>query len=119
MGENITTRGIDLLALPKGTLLHLGESAIVQVTGLRNPCSQLDALRPGLLNAVLDRDANGALIRKAGIMGVVVRSGTVRSGDEVRAQLPAGPHVKLERVSAMPPGSADLCTAHGTGAHYQ
>lgn len=98
MGENITTLGIDLLALSKGALRHLGGgAAVVEVTGLRNPCTQLDALRPGLMNAVLERDANGALIRKAGIMGVVVRSGTVRSGGEVRAQLPVPPFTELDR----------------------
>ena len=98
MGENITTRGIDLLALPKGALLRIGEQAVVEVTGLRNPCTQLDNIEPGLMGAVLDRDGNGDLVRKAGIMGVVVNNGFVRPGDAIHVQLPAGPHVKLERV---------------------
>jgi MOSC domain-containing protein YiiM len=97
MGENITTRGIDLLALPKGTFLRIGEQAVVEVTGLRNPCTQLDNIEPGLMGAVLDRDGNGDLVRKAGIMGVVVNGGFVRPGDAIHVQLPAGPHVKLER----------------------
>ena len=98
MGENITTHGIDLLRLPRGTLLHIGNEAIVEVTGLRNPCTQLDGLHPGLMNAVLDRDAEGNLIRKAGIMGIVMRDGNVRPGDAIRVRLPAEPHVKLDRV---------------------
>lgn len=95
MGENITTRGIDLLALPVGTLLRLGQEAVVEVAGLRNPCAQLDAFRPGLTAAVLDRDESGRLIRKAGIMGIVRVSGIVRSGDEVGVELPLPPHRPL------------------------
>ncbi len=98
MGENITTRGIDLLALPKGTLLHIGVESVVKVTGLRNPCTQLDGLYPGLMNAVLDRDAEGSLVRKAGIMGVVLKSGTVKPGDTITVRLPQLPFEKLERV---------------------
>lgn len=98
MGENVTTRGIDLLGLPKGTLLHLGESAIVEVTGLRNPCAQLDRFQLGLMAAVLDRDKQGNLIRKAGIMGIVVAGGEVRPNDTIRVVLPPEPHQRLERV---------------------
>ena len=98
MGENITTRAIDLLALPPGTLLHLGPTAIVEVTGLRNPCSQLDGLQQGLMAAVLDRDEEGGLIRKAGIMGVVLREGIVRPEDHIRVELPPEPHRGLEPV---------------------
>jgi len=98
MGENVTTRGIDLLALPKGAMLHIGDDAIVEVTGLRNPCTQLDGLYPGLMNAVLDRDANGDLVRKAGIMGIVVKGGEVLVGDGIRAHLPPLPHMRLDRV---------------------
>lgn len=97
LGENITTEGIDLLALPDGAVLHAGEAAI-RVTGLRNPCRQLDAFQPGLMAAVLDRDADGALVRKAGIMGVVVRGGIVRPGDAIRVGLPPQPHRRLDRV---------------------
>ncbi|GGV78075.1 MULTISPECIES: MOSC domain-containing protein [Streptomyces] len=98
LGENITTSGIDLLALPTGTLLHLGAEAVVEVTGLRNPCRQIDAFQPGLLKQVLRREEDGTLVRKAGVMGVVVRGGEVRPGDTVRAELPEGPHRPLERV---------------------
>jgi hypothetical protein len=98
MGENVTTRGIDLLALPTGALLKLGEDALVAVTGLRNPCRQLDDYAQGLLAAVLDRDANGGLIRKAGVMGVVLRGGSIRPGDRIAVACPPGPHRRLERV---------------------
>jgi MOSC domain-containing protein YiiM len=98
MGENITTSGIDLLGLPSGTRLHLGEAAIVEVTGLRNPCRQLDKLRPGLMAATLDRDADGNLIRKAGVMAVVIEGGVVRAGDRIDVELPAGPHQPLKPV---------------------
>ncbi|MGI8683004.1 MAG: MOSC domain-containing protein [Mycobacteriales bacterium] len=98
MGENVTTRGLDLLGLPRGTRLHLGAYAIVEVTGLRNPCYQLDDFHPGLMKAVLDRDEDGRLIRKAGIMGVVVAGGPVRPHDRVRVELPAQPHIELDRV---------------------
>ena len=98
MGENVTTRGVDLLGLPAGTTLHLGETASVRLTGLRNPCKQLDNLQPGLMRAVLDRDERGNLVRKAGVMGVVVAGGEVRPGDRVRVELPPGPHRPLEKV---------------------
>ena len=98
MGENITTRGIDLLALPTGTKLHLGDNAVVEVTGLRNPCTQLDNFQPGLLSAVLDRDENGNLIRKSGIMGIVLTGGEIRPGDTIRTERPHEPHRPLERV---------------------
>lgn len=98
MGENVTTRGIDLLGLPAGTLLRLGEHAVVEVTGLRNPCVQLDGFQPGLMKAVLGRDEHGELIRKAGVMAVVVTGGTVRSGDDVHVVLPADPHVRLQPI---------------------
>jgi MOSC domain-containing protein YiiM len=98
MGENVTTRGIDLLALPVGTRLHLGEEAVVEVTGLRNPCAQLDHFQPGLMAAVLDRDEHGGLVRKAGVMGIVLAGGDVRPGDLVRVELPSQPHRPLEPV---------------------
>ena len=98
MGENVTTRGVDLLGLPTGTRLRLGESAIVEVTGLRNPCAQLDRIRPGLMAATLDRDERGNLIRKAGIMGVVLAGGEVWPGDPIRVELPPEPHRALEPV---------------------
>ncbi len=98
MGENVTTRGVDLLELPKGTRLHLGETAIVEVTGLRNPCVQLDGIQRGLMAATLARDGDGGLVRKAGIMGIVLADGTVRAGDRVRVELPEGPREHLTPV---------------------
>jgi MOSC domain-containing protein YiiM len=98
MGENITTRGLELLGLPRGAKLHLGAAAVVEVTGLRNPCKQLDDYQAGLLAAVLDRDAAGNLIRKSGIMGVVLAGGEVRPGDAIEVELPALPHRRLEWV---------------------
>lgn len=98
MGENITTRHLDLLALPTGARLHLGPEAVVEVTGLRNPCVQLDGLHPGLMEAVLDRDEHGNLIRKAGVMAVVLAGGDLRPGDPIRVELPAGPPRPLEPV---------------------
>lgn len=98
MGENITTRGIDLLGLPTGTKLYLGETAIIEVTGLRNPCTQLDSFQPGLMAAVLGRDEHGKLVRKAGIMGIILAGGTVRPGDTITIELPPEPHRPLERV---------------------
>jgi MOSC domain-containing protein YiiM len=97
LGENITTRGIDLLALPAGTVLRLGE-AEVEITGLRNPCSQLDRFQKGLMAAVLDRDEAGQLVRKAGVMGVVRAGGVVRPGDTILVHRPAGPQRALEPV---------------------
>ena len=90
LGENVTTRGLNLLALPRGARLHLGDKAIVEVTGLRNPCTQLDGIAPGLMRAVLGRDTDGNLIRKCGIMGVVRESGGVRTGDTIRVEMPDG-----------------------------
>lgn len=98
MGENITTRGLDLLNLPRGTRLFVGDSVALEVTGLRNPCAQLDHFQPGLLARVLDRDEHGNLVRKAGIMCIVLTGGEVRPGDLVHVELPPEPHEKLERV---------------------
>lgn len=98
LGENVTTRGIDLLGLPVGTLLHLGEAAVVEVTGLRNPCKQIDNFRKGLMKQVVGRDAQGTVRFKSGIMSVVVAGGVVRPGDPVKVVLPNGPHLPLEIV---------------------
>jgi MOSC domain-containing protein YiiM len=98
MGENILTRGLDLLALPQRTLLQIGAVAIVEVTGLRNPCSQLERFRPGLLKACLCRTPDGQLLRKAGIMAVVRRGGLVRPGDAIQSEHPQGPHLSLQPV---------------------
>lgn len=98
MGENVTTRGVDLLDLPTGTRLHLGTDAVVEVTGLRTPCVQLDGIHDGLRSACLDRDADGNLIRKAGIMSIVITSGQVHPGDPITVELPPEPHTPLEPV---------------------
>jgi MOSC domain-containing protein YiiM len=98
LGENVTTRGIPLLDLPAGTRLRLGGSAVVEITGLRNPCVQIDRFRPGLLGEVVGRDTSGAVWRKTGIMGVVVTGGEVKSGDVIEVELPPEPHKPLEVV---------------------
>jgi MOSC domain-containing protein YiiM len=90
IGENVTTRGIDLLALPTGAQLRLGAEAVIEVTGLRNPCRQIEAFQRGLLTAVLGRDAEGRLIRKAGVMAIVITGGDVKAGDMIAVELPAG-----------------------------
>lgn len=98
LGENITTSGIDLLGLPVGTLLHVGDEAIVEVTGLRNPCLQIDNFQDGLLKQVVGRDEAGTIVRKAGIMSVVQAGGVVRPGDTITVELPDEPHQPLDRV---------------------
>ncbi|MGW8887497.1 MOSC domain-containing protein [Streptomyces sp. NPDC055749] len=98
LGENVTTQGLDLLGLPVGTRLCIGDDAILEVTGLRNPCLQIDIFQDGLLKQVVGRDAAGSLVRKAGIMSVVLEGGVVRPGDTIKVELPAEPHRPLERV---------------------
>jgi MOSC domain-containing protein YiiM len=98
MGENILTCGLDLLGLATGARLHIGTDVVIEVTGLRNPCAQLDGYRPGLMKATLDRDAGGKLVCKAGIMAIVLTGGDVRVGDPIIVELPATPHSPLEPV---------------------
>lgn len=98
MGENITTAGIDILNLPRGTQLRLGKEAVVELTGLRDPCTQLDDFQEGLMNAVLDRDDKGGIVRKSGVMGIVLSSGEVRAGDSITVTFPDGDWNKLEKV---------------------
>ncbi|MEQ9300102.1 MAG: MOSC domain-containing protein [Cyclobacteriaceae bacterium] len=98
MGENITTEKVDLLNLPKHTVLSIGSTARIEITGLRNPCKQIDSIKPGLMQAVLDKDREGNLIRKAGVMGIVLEGGEVSIGDEILIELPSRPYLKLERV---------------------
>lgn len=98
MGENVTTRGVDLLGLPTGARLRLGDTALVEVTGLRNPCAQLDTIHQGLMTATLGRDVEGNLVRKAGVMGIVLEGGEVRPGDPIRVDLPPEPHQPLAPV---------------------
>ncbi|QES51472.1 MOSC domain-containing protein [Streptomyces venezuelae] len=98
LGENVTTAGIDLLGLPRGTVLRLGEEAEVEVTGLRNPCLQIDGFQDGLLRLLVGRDDEGRIVRKGGIMGVVKHGGTIRPGDPITVTLPPEPHEPLDRV---------------------
>ncbi|WP_308258648.1 MOSC domain-containing protein [Saccharothrix obliqua] len=98
LGENVTTRGIDLLSLPTGALLRIGDTAVVEVTGLRNPCAQIEAFREGLLRHVVHRDDHDEVVRRAGIMSVVRVGGDVRPGDAIHVELPAGPHSPLRPV---------------------
>lgn len=98
LGENVTTEGIDLLALPAGTRLAIGDEVVLEVTGLRNPCVQIDRFQRGLMKAVLGRTREGALVRKAGVMSVVMTGGEVRAGDAIGLHLPPRPHRPLEVV---------------------
>ncbi len=98
LGENITTSGVDLLGLPRGAVLRIGDEAVVEVTGLRNPCQQINDFRAGLLREVLSTDRDGRVVRKAGIMGVVVRGGPVTAGDAIRVDRPEQPWEPLDRV---------------------
>ncbi|WP_301751442.1 MOSC domain-containing protein [uncultured Erythrobacter sp.] len=98
LGENITTKGIDLLGLPRGARLKVGEEVVLEVTGLRNPCAQIDSWQKGLLAAVLDRGPSGELIRKSGFMSVVLKGGRVRAGDCIAVEMPEPPFFRLERV---------------------
>ncbi len=98
IGENITTRGIDLLSLPVGTILKLGEKARVEITGLRNPCTQLDVFRKGLMSAVLEKKPDGSVIRKSGVMGIVLEGGKVRPGDLIQIVYPPEPYEPLGAV---------------------
>ena len=97
LGENITTRGVDLLALPVGARLLIGE-AVITVTGLRNPCQQINDFQPGLLKRLVHTDGDGAVVRLAGVMGIVSRGGSVAPGDPIEVQLPPSPHFPLTRV---------------------
>ncbi|MDR6972013.1 MOSC domain-containing protein [Leifsonia shinshuensis] len=98
LGENVTTEGIDLLGLPRGARLRLGDEAVVEVTGLRNPCVQIDRFQPGLLKQVVGTDADGATVRRAGVMGVVLSGGVVRPGDAIGVELPDGEREALAPV---------------------
>lgn len=98
LGENVTTTGVDLLGLPRGTLLHLGPDAVVEVTGLRNPCAQIDGFQRGLLKELVGYNDAGDLVRRAGIMGVVHHGGTVKQGDPITVVLPEGKLEALDRV---------------------
>ena len=98
LGENVTTAGLDLLSLPRNTQLAIGATVVLEVTGLRNHCAQIERFQPGLLAAVLDRGPTGEVIRKAGIMTVVLTGGIIRAGDQIGVNLPLPPYLPLERV---------------------
>jgi len=98
LGENITTRGMELLGLPRGTILRIGQTVRLQVTGLRNPCAQIDSFQRGLLAAVLDKRADGTVVRKSGIMAIALHGGRVCPGDAIMVELPAPPFLPLDRV---------------------
>ena len=98
MGENITTSGVDILNLPKGSQLLIGPEVVIEATGFRNPCIQLDSIQKGLMQAVLDKDENGNLMSKAGIMAIVIKSGVISSGDKIIVNLPDQPYIKMEKV---------------------
>ena len=98
LGENLTTRGIPLLELPAGARLRIGDDAVIELTGLRTPCVQIDRFRSGLLAKVVGRSDTGEIVRRAGVMSVVVTGGLVRAGDAIVVELPAEPHAVLEPV---------------------
>jgi len=98
LGENVTTSGVDLLTLPLGTRLYLGADAVVEVTGLRSPCSQINKYQAGLMKSLVEKDDDGCIIRKSGVMSIVIAGGTVAPGDELRVELPEGEHIALEVV---------------------
>ena len=98
MGENITTFGLDLLNLPQNTILTIGSSVQIQITGLRDPCDQLDSIQDGLLQALIYKDDAGNLVRKSGVMGIVLEGGIVNAGDEIEVELPDKPFITLEPV---------------------
>ncbi len=98
MGENIVTRGVDLLNLPQGTLFYLGDTAVIEITGLRSPCYKLNMIQEGLTRALVEKRVDGSLNRKSGVMAVVLKGGTVKAGDEIKTVLPEGAHLPLECV---------------------
>jgi len=98
MGENITTSDLDLLKLPENTILKIGAQAEVLITGLRNPCNQLNGIQDGLMQAVIEKDSSGNLIRKAGIMGIVTKGGKVTLNDNIEVKFPSKPFVRLEKI---------------------
>jgi len=94
LGENISTRNVDLLGLPQGARLHIGAEAVVELTGLRNPCRQIDEFQPGLRSHLVERTAAG-VVRRGGVMSIVVKGGMVRRGDRIEVELPQTPHSPL------------------------
>lgn len=98
VGENVTTSGLDLIRLPVGSVVRLGDEAIIALTGLRNPCVQIDAFAEGLQGAMLGRDDDGSLLLKTGVMSMVVRSGDVRPGDRIEVRFPPGPAERLQKI---------------------
>jgi len=97
VGENIVTRGISLLDLPTGTKLEIGE-AIIEITGLRNPCHQLNQIKDGLMQKLVFKTENGDVVRLCGVMAIVLRGGDIKEGDEIQAILPKKPYIALQKV---------------------
>ena len=98
LGENVTTEGLDLLGLPRGARLHLGATAVVALTGLRSPCHQVNEFQSGLVKELVFKDDHGNIIRKVGVMGIVLADGEVRAGDAIEVELPVAPHQPLECI---------------------
>jgi MOSC domain-containing protein YiiM len=113
LGENVTTKGIDLLSLPTGALVRLGPDAVVEITGLRNPCVQVDEFKDGLLRLLRFRDADGAIRRIGGVMGVVSKGGLITPGAEIAVDLPPEPHMPLVYVANSHKPESPLRTRHG------
>ncbi len=98
MGENITTAGIDLISLPTNARIKIGNSAVIEIKGLRNPCSQINDFKKGLMNQFLAKDQTGNAVYKAGVMGIVLEGGEIARGDKISVSMPDGPHIKLQLV---------------------
>lgn len=98
LGENILTKGIELLDLPTGARLHIGNDAVVEITGLRNPCSQIEDFQSGLLAHMVRKLPDGSLERRAGVMGIVLKGGVIYPGDGIRVENPAGEWEPLRPV---------------------
>jgi len=102
LGENVTTTGIDLIGLPVGSMLRIGDTALVALTGLRNPCKQIRDVGDGVLKMMfVDGERYGRpgeQIGRTGVMGVVVAGGTVSAGDEIAVRYPAGVLTPMQKV---------------------
>ncbi len=97
LGENITTLGVDLISLPTATVLRIGAEATVELTGLRNPCPQIDGFQDGLLSHLIYRK-DGKTVRNCGVMGIVLTGGEVLPGDSITIDLPPVPHRPLRYI---------------------
>ena len=101
LGESITTTGIDLISLPVGSMLRIGDTALVALTGLRNPCPQIKSVGDGLMKMMFIDDQDnpeGPKIGRTGVMGVVIAGGIVAADDGIKIRFPAGPLTRMEKV---------------------